>query len=69
MSYRTGLFHPKYATQRVTVWRIDGDTALISDDDQKIRHQGQMVPIANLPDRHPQRWWVSTAALGHVQAV
>jgi hypothetical protein len=69
MSYQTSLFHPRYSATRVTVWRIDGDTALISDDEQTIRHQDRMIPIADLPNRQPQRWWVNTAALRHVQHV
>ena len=66
MSYRTSLFHPNYSAKRVTVWTIDGDTALISDDDQKVRHKGRMVLVSDLPDRQPQRWWVNTATLGHL---
>lgn len=67
MPYTTRLHHPGYSATDVTVWRIDGPTALISDNAQRVRRRGIMVRVIDLPDGHPSRWWVKTSTLGNVQ--
>lgn len=68
MPYTTSLHHHTYSATDVTVWRIEGTTAPISDNEQCVQRNGEMMHVIDLPAGNPQRWWVKTSTLGHVHA-